>query len=285
MKRVLCIPFEPLLGKTRRNAERLLALAGEIAGAAGAACDVVVLPELALSGYLLESLVAEAAMTEEEITALALGLTETGMPARTEWVLGVPLRQGNAVYNVAVVLCEGTIVHMQKKIFLPTYGMFDEGRYFGRGREFSAYTGALGKTAVLICEDAWHMEMAYAAAETAAETVVVISASPARGYAAGESFDSTLSWRARLKTFAASYGQNFLYCNRGGTEDGVLFDGTSFALDASAAFIQGETSATPVGAALFSLPVMAERHTGFVGNSARQNDLPLFSEILEKLRQ
>ncbi len=283
MKRILCIPYASVLGDWRRNTARIADLAHAVAEA-GVNPDVIVLPELALSGYVLESLVAEAAMTEEQILTFAADLTTTGLSAKTEWIVGLPLREGKEIYNVAVVLSAGKILHIQKKIFLPTYGMFDEARYFRRGSAFTAYDGVLGKSAILICEDAWHMEMAYAAAESGAESIIVISSSPARGYSAGAAaFDSTLTWKNRLKVFAESYGQNYIYCNRSGVEDGILYDGSNFVFDADAR--QCEAAASPVHdkANLYLLADHSGRHAGFRGDSSRQNDLPLVREILRSL--
>ncbi|MBN8220530.1 MAG: hypothetical protein J0L53_06375 [Spirochaetes bacterium] len=283
MKRILCIPYSPILGDVRRNSARIVELAHAIA-ATEMHPDLVVFPELTLSGYLLESLVAEAAVSREDLTALAENLTATGMPAGTEWVVGAPLRDGAQIYNVAAVLAGGQIRHMQKKIFLPTYGMFDEARYFSRGNNLNSYEGALGKTAILICEDAWHMELAYAAAETRAEHVVVISSSPARGYlSGGAAFDSTLTWQNRLRVFADSYGQNFIYCNRSGVEDGILFDGSNFVIGGGPRFLPAQTAAIYEKAALYKLGSGFERHAGFGGDSSRQNDLPLVREILANL--
>jgi NAD+ synthase (glutamine-hydrolysing) len=282
-RRILCIPYASVLGDARRNTGRILDLACA-AAETGLSPDVVVLPELALSGYVLESLVAEAAVSEAEILSLAVDLTTTGLSAKTEWIVGLPLREGKDVYNVAVVLSGGKILHIQKKIFLPTYGMFDEARYFKRGNAFTAYDGVLGKSVILICEDAWHMEMAYAAAESGAESVIVISSSPARGYAGGAAaFDSTLTWQNRLKVFAESYGQNYIYCNRSGVEDGILYDGNNFVLDADARLCEAAPASIHDKANLYMLAHHSGRHAGFRGDSSRQNDLPLVREILRSL--
>lgn len=278
-KKILCVPFASTLGNANKNAERVISLAHAVAES-GANPDVIVLPELALSGYLIESLVAESAVDEAAILSLANDLTQAGLKAKTEWVIGVPLREGNEIYNAAVVLVDGKICHIHRKLFLPTYGMFDEARYFTRGISFATYDGVLGKTAILICEDAWHLEMLYAAAVTQAGAVVVISSSPARGYArGGEAFDSTLTWRDRLRIAVESYGQTYIYCNRSGVEDGILYDGSNFVIGDG-----GFRDAAPVAvydkANLYQVPATFQRHMGLKGDSSRQNDLALMREIL-----
>jgi len=235
MPRVLTIPFAPILGDTRRNEASLVALAESIAGLEHQP-DIVVFPELALSGYLLESLTSEVALEIDQIEALAQKLAECGMPRATECIIGFPLREQAAVFNAAAVLKNGHILHLQKKLFLPTYGMFDEGRYFARGQDLVYYAGHLGKTGILICEDAWHPELAFEASKSGAAAVIVISASPARGLRPSPGFASSENWRHRLKTYAESFGQAYVYCNRSGVEDGVLFDGTNFVLTTSAEF-------------------------------------------------
>jgi len=88
-------------------------------------------------------------------------------------------------------------------------------------------------------------------------------------------------WRNRLQTFSESYGQVFVYCNRGGVEDGVLFDGSSFVLDHEANFIVRESSGADYSG--YFLGNRAMRHAGFSGNSARQNDRALILKILSGL--
>lgn len=279
---VLCVPFVPRLGVKSYNVELLSQLAERIA-ATEEKCDVVVLPELALSGYLLESLVSEAAFTQQELFELAIQLATSGVPAQTEWILGLPLREQGEIYNTAVVIRGGKVIHIHRKLFLPTYGMFDEARYFARGTELSCYNGALGKTAILICEDAWHAELAFAVSARKADSVVVLSASPARGLSRAAEFTSSARWRHRLQTFAESYGQKYIYCNRGGVEDGVLFDGMSFVFDPLADYVPGTSHAAYAGGMLYQLKNADGMRHGFIGNSARQNDALLLQQLLDTM--
>lgn len=279
-KTIVCCNLSPVMAKVAVNRRRMLEFAGQLADAK-IAPDVVVFPELALTGYLLESLVAECAMSADEVTDFARELAASGLSAETEFVIGLPLAERGEIFNAAVVLKCGAVKHIHRKLFLPTYGMFDEARYFHRGTVFTAYEGALGKTVVLICEDAWHVELAYAASIAEADAVIVISASPARGETDANAFASTLRWRGRLQTFSESYGQVYVYCNRGGTEDGVLFDASSFVLDHEANFVESKKAGTE--ATLYELGERSTRHAGFSGNSARQNDRALILKILSEI--
>lgn len=280
-RKVLCIPFVPILADSLKNRSRVLELAARIA-AEPEAPDIVVLPELALSGYLLESLSGEAALTAEEISQFAGELAETGVSRASEWVVGFALRDGGEIFNCVAVLRGGEVIHIHRKLFLPTYGMFDETRYFARGSAFATYQGALGNTAVMICEDAWHMELAFAASAKKSDAVVVVSASPARGITSANEFTSSARWRHRLQTFAESYGQKYIYCNRGGAEDGVLFDATSFVFDPLADYVPAADSVFFEGAKLYSVSTAAGMRHGFAGNSARQNDVLLMKKLLSE---
>jgi predicted amidohydrolase len=277
--KVLCVPFVPVLGSKARNLAMLSQLAERIAASAEKP-DVVVLPELALSGYLLESLVSEVALAENELSEIAHVLSASGVPAHSEWVIGLPLREAGEIYNCAVAFRGGEVRHIHRKLFLPTYGMFDESRYFARGTELTTFDGTLGKTAILICEDAWHMELAFAVSAKRADAVIVISASPARGLTQAAEFTSSARWRHRLQTFAESYGQQYIYCNRGGVEDGVLFDGTSFVFDPLADYIRADQSDAYEGAHLYRVNNSQGMRHGFLGNSARQNDVLLLKQLL-----
>jgi predicted amidohydrolase len=268
-----------VLGSKARNLAMLSQLAERIAASAEKP-DVVVLPELALSGYLLESLVSEVALAENELSEIAHVLSASGVPAHSEWVIGLPLREAGEIYNCAVAFRGGEVRHIHRKLFLPTYGMFDESRYFARGTELTTFDGTLGKTAILICEDAWHMELAFAVSAKRADAVIVISASPARGLTQAAEFTSSARWRHRLQTFAESYGQQYIYCNRGGVEDGVLFDGTSFVFDPLADYIRADQSDAYEGAHLYRVNNSQGMRHGFLGNSARQNDVLLLKQLL-----
>lgn len=277
--KVLCVPYSAVLGDNAANRARILKIADVIA-ASPEQPEVIVLPELALSGYLLESLAGEVAVSENDLAELAADLAQSGVSPAAEWVIGVALREGNFIFNAAAVLSAGKIRHIHRKLFLPTYGMFDEARYFDRGSEFAAYDGVLGHTAILICEDAWHPELAHLASVAHAETVIVISASPARGIDDRNEFSSTRNWRHRLGTYAEVYGQNYLYCNRSGVEDGILYDGTCFAFDSDGSMISEAPYSAADKACLFSLRTGRRHRPGFAGDASRQGDARLIHDLL-----
>src|SRR5205823_11689771 len=148
---------------------------------------VVVLPETALTGYFLEGGVRDHAVTAG---TLARDLDDTyrrsvGATHPTDVVVGFYEIWRNTLYNSAMYVTLGAgepvIHHLHRKLFLPTYGLFDEERFVERGRDIRAFDTPWGRAAILICEDAWHSMTATIAALDGAQTIFVVSAAPARG--------------------------------------------------------------------------------------------------------
>jgi predicted amidohydrolase len=121
------------------------------------------------------------------------------------------------------------IVHVHRKMFLPTYGVFDEERFLTRGRRLSVFETAFGTAAILICEDAWHALMPTVAALKGARVLIVPSASPARGLAGDGELESTTRWKAILSSAAAEHGVYVLYAGLTGFEGGKGMGGSTCA--------------------------------------------------------
>ncbi len=218
------VPFYPVLGESGKNLETITQLAKEIYTKEKP--GIIIFPELATSGYLLENLAQSASI--EAPAGLPGELLE--LSRSMEIHLGALVREGGTLYNAAIVLSGAQVVHLHRKIYLPTYGLFDEKRYYVAGDQLEIFHGVLGKTATLVCEDAFHPALAYALFARGADHVVVLSSSPARGVeeegtSAANAPASYLSWRKRLEVYAESFGQCYYYINRSGSEDGVYFDG------------------------------------------------------------
>jgi predicted amidohydrolase len=129
-------------------------------------------------------------------------------------------------FNSALYLEDGIIKHLHRKVYLPTYGLFDEQRYFGRGEQFRAFDTKFGRLGLLICEDMWHLSASYILAMDGATTLVCLSSSPGRGIN-GDSLGSADAWQQLTSTTAMFLNCRVLYCNRVGYEDGVNFWGGS----------------------------------------------------------
>lgn len=195
--------------------------------------DLVIFPELALTGYFLKDLVPEA----------ALSLDSPAMTKLKELSREIALVVGFAevtpdyqFYNSAAWFEDGQLKHLHRKVYLPTYGLFDEQRYLGRGDRFRAFDTKFGRVGLLICEDMWHLSAPYLLAMDGALTLVCLSSSPGRGVE-GEGLGSATAWR-NLTTAAARFLTcRVLYVNRVGYEDGVVFWGGSHAVDPSGAIV------------------------------------------------
>ncbi len=178
--------FRPVKGQPAVTLDRIEALFATCA-ADPVPPDLLLLPETALSGYLLEGGVREHAWT-----AAALGEALVERHAR---IGGPPLELGigffelhdGRCYNSAMWIGLGGdgagIRHIHRKVFLPTYGLFDEGRFFDAGHRVQAFDTRIGRVAMLICEDLWHGLTPTIAALDGATLITVLAAGPGRGIA------------------------------------------------------------------------------------------------------
>jgi predicted amidohydrolase len=219
----------PRLGDVAANLERHLELIGE-AATGGAA--LIVFPELSLTGYFLKDLVPEVALREQSDQLQLLAAASRDVDV----VVGCVIESDDArFYNASLYLCNGRIHHIHRKVYLPTYGLFDEARYLAQGDRFRTFTAPLGAAAtlrpwqagMLICEDMWHPTAAGLLAREGIELFVCPSASPGRGVVHGHALGTARSYDAMTRTYAQLFTAYLLYCNRVGFEDGIGFWGGS----------------------------------------------------------
>jgi predicted amidohydrolase len=189
-----------------------------------AGAGLVLFPELAVTGYFLKDLVPDVALSLDspEIKRLV------DLSRRISIAVGfVEVSPDYRFFNSALYLEEGTIRHLHRKVYLPTYGMFDEQRYLARGDRFRAFDTRFGRMGMLICEDMWHLSAPYILAMDGAMTLLCLSSSPGRGITGNDSLGSTAAWQKLTTTTAMFLNCRVLYCNRVGYEDGVNFWGGS----------------------------------------------------------
>ncbi len=216
----------PRLGDVAVNLERHLEL---IAEASAADASLVVFPELSLTGYFLNDLVPEVALRldSDELAVLAAATTEV------DAVVGCVLESEDArFFNAALYLSGGRVHHVHRKVYLPTYGLFDEARYLAPGDRFSAFDAPLGaarhwRAGMLVCEDMWHPTAAALLAREGVDLFVCPSASPARGVAGGHALGTPGGYDVMTRTYAQLFTAYLIYCNRVGFEDGIAFWGGS----------------------------------------------------------
>jgi N-carbamoylputrescine amidase len=209
------------LGDVEANAERHLAWIEE---ARGRGVDLLVFPELSLTGYRLLHLTPRVALRTNGSPVLArLAAAAGGMSV----VVGV-VEEGErgALYNSAVLLREGGVAFVHRKLYLPTYGIFQEERFFGRGRRLSLLPGAMRHIGLLVCEDCWHADLARRLALAGARLLVVPSVSPGR-IGAGPVPANNETWETITRSTALLNTCWVVYCNRVGWEEGTFYPGGS----------------------------------------------------------
>ncbi|OHB33020.1 MAG: carbon-nitrogen hydrolase [Desulfuromonadaceae bacterium GWB2_53_15] len=212
--------IKPKLGCVADNLELI---EERIRQAIAAKADLVIFPELALTGYFLKDLVPEVArrLDSPEIKRLL------ELSRQISIAVGfVEVTSDYRFFNSALYLEDGAIRHLHRKVYLPTYGLFDEQRYLARGEQFRAFNTKFGRMGMLICEDMWHLSASYILAMDGATTLVCLSSSPGRGIE-GETLGSASAWQQLTSTTAMFLNCRVLYCNRVGYEDGVNFWGGS----------------------------------------------------------
>lgn len=211
--KVALIQFAPKLN--RSNLERVIQLIGTNSDA-----DVVVFPELALSGYMLQDKLFEDAWNLDELVPLA------NASKLCDIVIGAAIWDDGKVYNSALYFSKGELVHVHHKNHLPTYGMFEEGRYFAARNEIKNFQTAYGTAAIVVCEDVWRAQTFTTLATLDVDVIYVLAASPARDFS-DEGLLIESQWDALLKSLALLTKAYVVFVNRVGFEDGLGFWGGS----------------------------------------------------------
>jgi len=234
MLRLAVAQFKPAKGEYATNIRRLGSVFAQVAEWP-APPDLLVLPEAAVTGYLLEGGVRELAVTAGTLLDdLGAQHQLAGAPP-LDLVIGFYERWRDRLYNSAVYAtlggAEPRIVHVHRKVFLPTYGVFDEERFVDAGHEIGVFDTRWGKAAILICEDAWHSFPPTVAALRGAQLVIIPSASPARGVApAGEVIARPANvsrWERIARDVAEEHGVWVTVAQLVGFEGGKGFAGGS----------------------------------------------------------
>jgi len=223
--------FKPTKGDPDRTLADIVA-ALETAVSADPRPRLVVFPETALTGYFLEGGVREVAMSADELFGRLADGYGASSPS-VDLLLGFYELDAGHVYNSAVLARLGpdaALIHVHRKIFLPTYGVFQEERFVESGPGIGAFDTGWGRVAVLICEDAFHSVSGALAALDGAEVLLVISASPARGAAPGAGVPGNLArWDMLGSMLAAEHGVFVVVSQLVGFEGGKGFAGGSAA--------------------------------------------------------
>lgn len=211
------------LGVVEKNLEKHLA---RIKEAREQGADLVLFPELSLTGYVLQDLVPAVV---HKPTASDPVFKELLAASRDiDITVGfVEEDARNRFFISSAYLSQEKVAHVHRKVYLPTYGLFDEGRFFAWGDSTSAFDTRFGRMGMLICEDFWHISPPYLLWLDGADVFLFMSASPGRGLTSAPQL-STAHWVESINRAYASIFTSFVvHCNRVGYEDGLHFWGGS----------------------------------------------------------
>lgn len=192
--------------------------------------DLVVFPELSLTGYLLQDIAPTVAHRPDDDDPVFKPLLKASNDL--DLVVGfVDEDPRHRFYIASAYLSGGRVLHVHRKVYLPTYGLFDEGRFFAWGDSIRAFDTKFGRVGLLICEDFWHASPPYLLWLDGADLMLFASASPGRGITHGEKLESAW-WVEHINRAYASLFTTFVaHTNRVGFEDGLHFWGGATIFD------------------------------------------------------
>jgi predicted amidohydrolase len=215
------------LGDVQTNLDKHLAL---IADAKKKNADLIVFPELSLTGYVLQDLVPSVAHQPTDDDPIFKQLLKASQDL--DLVVGfVDEDSRHRFYIASAYLSGGKILHVHRKVYLPTYGLFDEGRFFAWGDSVRAFDTRFGRMGLLICEDFWHASPPYLLWLDGADVMLFSSASPGRGLNDSEKLESARWVENVNRSYANLFTCFVAHSNRVGFEDGLNFWGGATVFD------------------------------------------------------
>jgi predicted amidohydrolase len=221
--RIALAQIAPRLGDLDANLE---IAADRVRAAAGDGAQLTLLPELALTGYLLQDLVPDVAIRAGDPRLLALGREAPGMLVAVGFVEET---DDHRYCNSVALLRDGELVGLHRKVYLPTYGLFDEGRFTRAGdRIRTVEVGEpIGRIGLSVCEDFWHASLPMIQALDGASLLVNVAAGPSRAPGSSAGLQAIEGWHKMQDTYALLGTVALAFCNRVGNEEGLTFWGGS----------------------------------------------------------
>ena len=215
--------IDPVLGDIDKNLAKHCAVADN---AASAGARLVVFPELSLTGYSVKDMHWDLAVDVGRDPSRFKPLLDA---SRSISIIagGVEEGPGYGIFNSAFMFENGSVRTVHRKNYPPTYGMFEEMRYFSSGLTVRAFDTPLGRMGVLICEDLWHVSLPYILACDGAQMIIALVASPTRLNGAEDGLGAETINSENHKAYARLLSVYLAFCNRVGYEDGVNFWGGS----------------------------------------------------------
>jgi predicted amidohydrolase len=223
MKRKIAIAqIDAAVGNIQKNIEHHLQY---ITKAIAKKAHIVVFPELSLTGYSVKDLNWDLALRAEPHPLFSELLK---LSKRITIIAGAVEEAKNfGIYNSALVFEDGKVHSAHRKRYPPTYGMFEEMRYFSQGTDVRVFNSKHGKLGILICEDMWHLTLPYILAHDGAEVIISLTASPTRLSGASDELAAAAVNHEQHRAYARLLSTYVVFANRVGVEDGVNFWGGS----------------------------------------------------------
>jgi predicted amidohydrolase len=219
--------IETVLGNLQRNLEKHLEF---IHQANNSGADLVLFPELSLTGYVLQDLTPTVASRPCREDPIFRPLLEAS--GKVDIMVGfVEEDSRNRFYISSAYLSRGEVAHVHHKVYLPTYGLFDESRFFAWGDTVQAFDTRFGRVGMLICEDFWHMSPPYLLWLDGADLFLLGSSSPGRGVTDAPVLESSRWVNHILQGYASAFTSFVAHTNKVGYEDGLNFSGGSAVYD------------------------------------------------------
>jgi len=213
--------INPTLGNLDRNVE---IFRQSVKDATERGIDLLVFPELGLTGYFLKDMVPAVAQRLDSKLVKEIRRASRKLSIVVGLVEESP---EHFFYNSVLYVEKGEILHVHRKVYLPTYGIFDEERYLSRGSKVRAFDTRFGRVAMLVCEDAWHPSTVYLASQAGSQILLLPASSPGRGVRKGKKLDISDTWESMIRVYASLFMQFCVFVNRVGYEDGINFWGGS----------------------------------------------------------
>ena len=288
--RVALAQIAPHLGDVDANLELA---GGWLRRAENEGAALTVFPELALTGYLLSDLVPEVAIRADDPRLAALSREVPGMLLAIGFVEET---DGHRYCNSAALLRDGVLLGVHRKVYLPTYGMFDEGRFTRPGDRIRTIAAGspVGRIGLSICEDFWHASLPMIQALDGADLLVNLAAGPARAPGGPAGLAAIAGWHKMQDTYALLGTVAIAFCNRVGNEEGLTFWGGSRLLGADGstiaqgplydeALVVGTLEADDLRLQRYGLPLLADERLELVRREldriiAERADLPAVTD-------
>lgn len=268
--RISLAQLDSTLGDVDANLRRI---ATTVQAAQADCSDLVVFPELATHGFPIGHLDPESHLNAADTRLAALA------PGSTDVVLGFHEKSGIRKYNSAGYLSGGSMLHVQRKLYLPTYLSWEERKFSSPGQDLRAFDTSGGRFAITICNDAWQPVVPWLAAQAGAEVIII----PANSAVTGVDIDlDTIEYWSMILTFIARMNQSWVvFVNRVGTENGARYWGASRVVDPSGAIaVQGplwqeslvsvDIDVSAANRERRSIPLLSEARLGFLQKTIKE---------------